>query len=50
MHLSTVLRAKADVWSVSSPAGKILRRVLKERAAKEVLEASERLRKVAARL
>ncbi|KAF9785766.1 AMP binding protein [Thelephora terrestris] len=33
-----------------SPAGKILRRVLKERAAKEVLEASESLRKVAARL
>jgi acyl-coenzyme A synthetase/AMP-(fatty) acid ligase len=33
-----------------SPAGKILRRVLRERAAKEVLEVSERFRAVSTRL
>lgn len=37
-------------YSVSSPAGKILRRVLRERAAKEVLEASGKLRAVSTRL
>ena len=33
-----------------SPAGKILRRVLRERAAKEVLKASDQLRAVSTRL
>ena len=36
--------------SVSSPAGKILRKVLRERAANEVLKASEKLRAISTRL
>ena len=53
----SVIRASAlfcesqlTFWSVSSPAGKILRKVLRERAAKEVLEATEKLRAVSTRL
>jgi len=45
-----LLRVEGDVWSVFSPAGKIIRKVLRERAAKEVLEASGKLRIVSTRL
>ena len=50
IYLSSLLRAGADLWSFSSPAGKILRRVLRESAEKEVLEAGKQTRDASTRL